>query len=145
MNKRYTVVNIMLVNALFLSFNLLGYSMPEKAKKSSEIQRHIDQGIIYGDKGLLDKSIEEFEAGLAIDPQDADLYVNRGYAYQDKGDLERALSDYNKAITLNPNLAMAYNNRGFLLAKEQGHFNEGVKDFSKALELDPNLVIAYLN
>lgn len=62
--------------------------------------------------GLYERSVENYEHLLALDPNYTWAYDNRGIAYVFLKDYERAIQDLNKAIELDPKDAHAYRNRG---------------------------------
>jgi len=81
-------------------------------------------------------ALEDYEAGIALDPDDWTLYSGRGNAHNELGDWLSAIDDFNKALALNPEGATLFNNRGVAKAKS-GDFEGGFQDLSKSLELDP--------
>ena len=82
-------------------------SINGKEIATNDIQYHINRGISYGQMGLYDQAISEFNIVIKIAPDNADAYNNRGLANQDKGNLDQALADYNKAIEIKPSHADA--------------------------------------
>ncbi len=60
------------------------------------------------------KSIEIFEKGLTLDPQDENLMMNIANSYSAMGEYEKADEYYDKALTFNPDLAIAYYNKAKL-------------------------------
>jgi Flp pilus assembly protein TadD len=57
-----------------------------------------------------DRAIEDYNAALRIDPNDAMAYSSRGIAYHYKKDYRRARADYEKALQLDPNQTNARDN-----------------------------------
>ncbi len=56
----------------------------------------------YPDEGHYQSAREEFTAGIALDPQNADLHVWLGLALERLGDPEGAGDEYQTALKLNP-------------------------------------------
>ena len=85
----------------------------QKIKKEIAIQ--IFKGIDYGNKGMLDEAIAEFNRVIANEPNYADTYFYRGSVYYFKGQYDQAISDFSKVTEIKPNYADAYLNRGVSL------------------------------
>ncbi len=96
-----------------------------------------NRGIIYLQRGELDKAITDFDAALQGGP-DYLVYYNRGRAWSQKGDYDRAIADLNQAIELYPNFVKAYNERG-LAWMNKGDAAKARADLEKAKSLHPNL------
>ena len=71
-----------------------------------------NRGAAYGDKGDVDRAIDDCNTAITLKSDYADAYNNRGNAYDNKGKVDRAISDYTEAIDLNPDYVEAYYNRG---------------------------------
>ena len=54
-----------------------------------------------------ERSIEDYDKAIELDPNDAEAYNNRGNSYSDLGQYQRAIEDYDKAIELDPDYAEA--------------------------------------
>ena len=65
------------------------------------------------------KSIEIYEEGLKIDPQDDNLLMNIANSYSAMGEYAKADEYYDKALTFNPDLAMAYYNKAKLAIEKK--------------------------
>jgi hypothetical protein len=61
-------------------------------------------GVLYGEKGVLDKSLFYLRRAMQAAPDDAEVLVNFGYAAFLNGDLELCRDSFQRAIALNPNL-----------------------------------------
>jgi len=64
-----------------------------------------------------ERSIEDCNKAIELNPNGADAYNNRGVAYCFLGHYKRAIEDFNKTMELNPNFIMAYSNRELALNK----------------------------
>ncbi|HTW33619.1 MAG TPA: tetratricopeptide repeat protein [Rhizomicrobium sp.] len=108
---------------------------------------YYNRGDGYGEKGLLDLAITDFDTAISLKPDDAEAFLGRGICYEAKGVFAQAVADYDKAIVLKPDFAIAYYNRG--------HYDEGrglrtqaIADyeatlrFAAANQQDPNTAYA---
>jgi tetratricopeptide (TPR) repeat protein len=88
------------------------------------------------------EAIREFDAGLAIGPEDSDAYRGRGIALGMMGRYDDAVRDLDSAIVLMPNFAEAYHDRGLLFAMS-GRHERAVADFTCEVSLSPDAATAY--
>ena len=102
------------------------------------------RGAIYGEKGLLDQALMDFNKSIELDSNYAEAYSNRGSAYSNKGLLDQALADLSKAIELQPGNGKIYGNRGAVY-QNKGLLDNAILDFNKSIELEPNFSVAYHN
>lgn len=98
---------------------------------------HYNLGMIYYEKGLLDKAIEHYQAAIRIIPDFVEAYNNTGIAYLDKGLVEKAIEYFQTAIRLAPDYTEAYNNLGVAYTMK-GLKDEARKAFETALKLKPD-------
>ena len=92
----------------------------------SSPQNHNNLGDLYGRRGDLERSAEEFKKAIELKPGYADAYHNLANTYQQMGKIDEAIENYQKAAEINPqlwqscqNLAAIYFEQGELeLAKE---------------------------
>lgn len=77
------------------------------SKKKFESLRHVNMGVEYQSRKMLDHAIKEYEQAQKLIPQDPNILANIGTAWQGKGDLVRAQEFYNKALALQPNNPVA--------------------------------------
>lgn len=101
-------------------------------------------GVIYRDKGMLDKSKVEFKKAIAINPNFELSHYNLGVVYGKKGMTNRAMSEYEKAIAINPKLIDAYNNLG-VIYKDKRMFDKAISSFKQAVAVDPNSTSSHHN
>lgn len=102
----------------------------------------VDRGSIYLRLGQPQKALGDFDAALAIEPDNVPALIGRANANyspdeQDPERLAGSLSDFTRVIAASPSNAGAYYMRGDI------HFDlkqyaAAYSDFSKSLELDPN-------
>jgi import receptor subunit TOM70 len=85
----------------------------------------------------LPEALKLFERGLAITPNDPDLYYHRGQIHFLVQDYQRALADYNKSIDLDPNFMFAQIQRA-VTEYRLGSFNKAIKLFENARKQFPH-------
>jgi len=75
-----------------------------------------------------------YNAALAWDPNNPEIYAVRGAGLASEGKTEQAMADLAKALELDPNCAAARDKQGAVYLS-QGKFDAAITDFSKALDL----------
>ena len=66
----------------------------------------------------MDKSIEDFNRAITLDPQNSIIYSNRGLVNRKLEQFEHAIEDYSNEIKFGPpNNIKAFNNRAYCYAK----------------------------
>ncbi len=111
---------------------------------SDSASLHAVRGSIYLERGEFTRALADFEAGVKLDPNNAELLVNRAQAYRQFGRVEQAMSDLNKAIQLEPDLVAARFNRGAMLYS-LSDFSGAFKDFDHCIAIDPHNAAPYFN
>ena len=115
----------------------------EALKQNPSGATHHALGKVYLAKGDFDKAIEEFDAAIKSDSNNAQFYGDLGAAWLEKGkrdrdgtaDLGRALENLNKALTLNPNLLEALFNRA-LCEEQMTAYSQAENDWREYLKRD---------
>jgi tetratricopeptide (TPR) repeat protein len=102
------------------------------------------RGLIWRDKGELDKAIADSNEAIRLDPEDSVAYSDRGTAWWDKKDYDKAIADYSQAIRVDPRNADAFGNRGVAWSNKK-NYDKALADFNEAVRLDPKFTIAYSN
>ncbi len=117
----------------------------DNVKKSpAKARPHYNLGNSYYLRGMMERSIREFENAIQIDPGYADAYLNLGVAYASTGEVEKAMTALHKAIQMNPTDAESHYNLGLLYSnKGLGHL--AIEQYKKALTLNPDSVNARNN
>jgi tetratricopeptide (TPR) repeat protein len=103
-----------------------------------------NRGFAYAGKGQYDRTIQDYDRAIALNPNFGEAYYARGIVYDEKGQYDSAIQELDRAIALNPKYADAYNNRGFVY-EEKGQYDRAIQDFDRAIALNPNLAEAYIN
>lgn len=106
-------------------------------------------GNLYHAQGLYEKSIEQYEARLALEPNCTSTYHNICHTCLKMGDIERALDGYKEILLRDPGDIMAHSYLGALNLR-QGNYDEAISNFTVVQQLHPesseahhNLGIAY--
>lgn len=118
-----------------MAINLDPYSSGYKAFNTGTVQRTM--GNVAG-------AIENFNAAIQADPEQAIYYYNRASMYMAEGDFEKALADFNMAISLDAGLQKAYNDRGIVYTY-LGEYEKALADYNKAIQIEPNSAEPYCN
>lgn len=96
----------------------------------------LNKGILYGQKGLIDKAIFTFHIALICRPDSADAHYNLGVAYDRKGWTDQAIEQYRLAAQLNPANAAVRGNLGIAYAK-RGLVDKAIEALAEAVRLNP--------
>jgi Flp pilus assembly protein TadD len=107
-----------------LAYNNLGYTLREQGK--------------------IDEAIRQFQEGVRLQPDDAELHYNLGAALLAKGQFDDALSQFQDAIRLKADYADAHNNLGLTLEKK-GQADEAIRQYQEAIRLEPDHADAHNN
>jgi Tfp pilus assembly protein PilF len=113
-------------------------------KANEQAQAVFEQGRIALQNGDRPLAIQQFEAALAIYPQNYDATHFLGIAYAQTGQPQRAVSYFKQALKLIPNSTSAHNNLGLALDDLQ-QYEIAIASFDRAIELDPHYEQAKLN
>jgi tetratricopeptide (TPR) repeat protein len=97
-----------------------------------------NRGLVYSEVGQHEKAIEDFDAAIAENPDEADFYTQRGMSYFLSCNYEKAKEDLSKAITLEPQNADLYYKRA-LAQFQSGAKDNALADLGKAIELQPQM------
>ncbi len=80
-------------------------------------QDYFDRGIVYDDLGQYDKALEAYEQGLALDPNNAQLWGAKGRVLMIQERYAEAAAAYNRSVQLDPSQEYARDGeRGALAA-----------------------------
>jgi predicted O-linked N-acetylglucosamine transferase (SPINDLY family) len=101
-------------------------------------------GILAGQAGRTDASIELIGRAIAIEPGVVEYHCNLAESYQRSGQWEKAIGSLRLAIGLQPDLAAAHNHLGIALSA-LGRNDEALAAFSRAIELRPEFAEAQNN
>lgn len=87
------------------------YNLPVGQKDKKSLNQvglaHLDLGIAYAERSLLDQAIREFQSATEANPHHIESHVRLGTVYGLKGMRDEALSEFKKAIDIDLNEAVA--------------------------------------
>lgn len=98
---------------------------------------HFRRGNKHFDDGDFRLALEEFQAALALVPDDATLLNNLGVVLSSLGRHDEALSTYDRLLALSSADAAAWHNLGVTLA-QLNRYEEAVAAYTRALEMAPD-------
>jgi Flp pilus assembly protein TadD len=114
----------------------------EKAPRSFESRYNL--GEMLQARGALDEAVEQFQAAVAIRPNDAIANNALGGALLAKGDVSDAVGRFSAALVTQPNYFDAHYNLGNAFAT-QGDFKAAAEQFDDAAKINPNDANAQAN
>jgi len=107
------------------------------AEYPEEKEAHSQLAHIYAvDKLDFEAAIKHYEAALAIDPFDKNIYNDLAYKYKDLRQYDKALEYIDKYISLVPDEPNPYDSRGEIAAAA-GDFDLAIASYQEALARDP--------
>jgi len=93
-------------------------------------------GIIFLQRGELDKAIARLQAAIDLRPENGPAHNNLAKAFLQKGQLTEAMIHYRKFLEIEPQNVEARNILGTALI-QQGHVREAVEQWQDALAIEP--------
>jgi len=85
----------------------------------------------------------DYDAGIAIDPQNALGYYNRGLFLARQKDTAAAQADFTKCVSLDDSVAPAHFYLG-QMAFEKGDYDTALRQFNETIRLDPGKAMPYM-
>jgi tetratricopeptide (TPR) repeat protein len=110
----------------------------EAASTFDIVATHVNRGILRSRLGDLEGAMTDFDAALAIDPNQPEAYLNKGVALIRKDNPDAALPLFTMALekkTRRP--ALAYYGRG-IAHEELGNIKSAYADYKRAVAEAPN-------
>ena len=114
-------------------------ALTQEALSSYEVvATHVNRGILRLRRGLVDESVEDFDAAIRINPEQPEAYLNKGAALIQRQNPTEAVQLFTVALQHNTSRpAVAHYGRA--VANEQlGNVREAYQDYRRASELDPD-------
>jgi predicted TPR repeat methyltransferase len=99
-------------------------------------------GVALKNAGLIEDSIAEFRAAVALKPDYAEAHKNLGNALYQSARLDEAIAAYRSAIAVQPGFAEAHANLGAAL-KDSGQLEDAIAACRRATTLAPGSPEAY--
>jgi len=111
-------------------------------KNFQAAREHLNRGHEFYTQGQLDHALAEYDAALAVDPNNAETLYYRGITLIKKGAHEDALATLERSIQLDPIRLEAYLNVDWILAK-RGDWDRIIGHWSRLIALQPDNARAY--
>lgn len=109
----------------------------EALTRDDEVATYVNRGILRATRGDVAGALGDYDAALALDPNQPEAWLNKGFAYLRNGDAAGSLPFFDAAVskqTEEP--ALAYYGRG--IAHEQaGNLRAAYADYVRARDLQP--------
>ncbi len=102
------------------------------------------RGGAYLQTGDLEHALADFNAALALKPDNESALNARAKVLDSKGDHDRALADWTSALSLKPDYLEALRNRG-RSRQNGGDLNGALSDFGRVVTLTPDQPGAYFD
>jgi tetratricopeptide (TPR) repeat protein len=99
-------------------------------------------GMVYMNQGDYQISMEYFNDGLRISPDNSYLLNNKGFAQLMTGEYDQALANINESISINHENPWAYRNKGIWYLKT-GDFDSAIRLFQQSINMDHQLPYAH--
>ena len=101
------------------------------------VATHVNRGILRSRMGKMDAALADFDAALALDPEQPEAYLNKGVVLIRQHNSDAALPLFTMAIekkTRRP--ALAYYGRG-IAHEELGNLRSAYADYKRAVAEEP--------
>ncbi len=109
--------------------------------KPSVISYKVNLAELYGQKGMLNETIEVMNEIMRIEPgMQVECLDKLGTLYLNHNDFENAITCFKKIVELEPENAKGYNNLGTIYV-QKGMPDDAVLMLKKALEIEPDSVV----
>ncbi len=105
-------------------------------------QPHFRLGIVYGDRGLRDQAIAEYQTAIAIDPEYPKSYLNLGALLAEAGRHDEAIDVFRRAIALDPGYAAARVNLA-MVYERGGEYGAALAEIDSVLAFEPGNAMAW--
>jgi tetratricopeptide (TPR) repeat protein len=97
----------------------------------------VNRGIVYLNRGEVDRALMDFEAAIRADPTMAEGYTNRGLVLLRQENYQGAVTDISRGLELSPvEPEKAYYNRA-VAYEEMRNIRAAYHDYRRAAELAP--------
>lgn len=105
-------------------------------KMPNSSRAHTSLGIVYYDKGWVDKAIEQHQIAISLKPGYSLAHNNLGVAYFAQNKLNEAIAEYKEALILDPDNSDAHFNLGTVFQK-QDRADAALNEYKNAIKLRP--------
>jgi tetratricopeptide (TPR) repeat protein len=102
-----------------------------------EVATHVNRGILYYLSGNLSAANRDYDAALALDPNEAEAWLNKGMAALKARDSASAAPMFDRALALKTvRPALAYYGRA-IVNEDRGNLRQAYADLQRARDLEP--------
>ncbi len=109
-----------------------------RMNKSNRAATHTNRGVVRTALGDFEGAFSDFNIGMTLLPEAAQIFVNRGNAFYYTENYQMAIEDYNRSLELGfADLPDVYLNLGKSYERI-GNMNLAVRNYRQAAELSPN-------
>lgn len=105
-------------------------------KMPNSSRAHDNLGLIFANKGQLDKAILHYQSAVKLKPESSKAHNNLGIAYAGKKQFAYAIKEFEAALKIEPNNPNFHSNIGMAYEKT-GRFTEAIDAYKTALKLNP--------
>ncbi|MBN4075459.1 MAG: hypothetical protein COA71_02970 [SAR86 cluster bacterium] len=99
---------------------------------------HTNRGVIHIALENYDSAFSDFNIGMTLSPEAAQIFVNRGNAFYHTGNYQMAIEDYSQSLELGfAGFSEVYLNLGKSYERI-GNINLAERNYRQAIELSPN-------
>jgi tetratricopeptide (TPR) repeat protein len=105
---------------------------------------YYNRGMARYEAGDFAGAIRDFDAAIALHPEDVDYFLNRGVARFALNDVAGALSDFRETLRLDPDHVEGLMNCASAEATLNDHAS-ALRHFDRAIALDPGRPLGYFN
>jgi tetratricopeptide (TPR) repeat protein len=104
----------------------------------------VSKGAALAARNQYAAAAEQYQAALAVLPNDAGVRNKLGMCFQQLGNDASARREYERALAIDPSFAEAWNNLG-TLDQARKDFRRAVRSYQKAVEIKPGLATPWKN
>jgi len=109
-----------------------------------DVESYARLGVLLTGDRKYEEALQVFGRGLAVDPDNADLWNRLGGTYGDMGRSQDSINARLKYVALQPLEANAYDSLG-MSYQAGGRYDEAVATYQRALELNPRFNFALIH
>jgi tetratricopeptide (TPR) repeat protein len=106
---------------------------------------HLNLGLVYQERSMLDKAIEQYLIAARLQPDLAMAHYNLGFVYQSLNLFEQAVGQYLVAVKLDPRYAAAGHSNLGALYRSHNMPDKAIEQYLIAVTLKPDFAIAHFN
>ena len=104
---------------------------------NDEVATYVNRGILYYLSGNLSAANRDYDAAIALDPNEAEAWLNKGMAALKARDSAAAAPMFEKALALRTvRPALAYYGRA-IVHEDRGNIRQAYADLQRARDLEP--------